>query len=521
MSKNKNKKKEKRKISPWLYVIFFTLPILLTVLLAPKIDNDAWYLLSEGRYIFQNGIYHIDPLSMHEGLEVVVQNWLSAAIMWGTYSLFGTFGLYTLMIICNIAICILLNKICNLLSDNNKILSLLITFICDITLCSYYVVTRPQVFSFIILLGVIYVLELYIKTDNKKYLYWLPVFSLIEINMHASLWWMIFLFALPYVIDSFKLPIINTEGYKTKPLLIALGISLIVGLINPYTYKAILFIFTSYGDKFMHVYINELLPFSFDKGLCKHMFIVMLAIGIIYALFREGKTKIRYICLFCGTLLLGFMSIKGFSHFTLVAFFPLAYFFKDMFPRNFEDMTESFKKIFDISIMVCGILILGFGSFLYINNYSKAVLSSPTTEALENLKKNFDPKTAKVYSSFNDGGCVEFYGFKPYIDPRAELYLKANNHKEDIFEENYKLQHGNIPVKDFLEKYNFTHLLVKNSDILYNNITDEKYLIIYDNTENGYRLYVNSDILTESQKESIQKQYNTVLEAAKEKASEN
>ena len=200
----KNKIKE-FKPTKWLYVVIFMFPLILTLIYNNKLDNDIWYLLAEGRYIVQHGLYHIDPLTFHEGLQITVQNWVSASGLWLTYKAFGEIGILFIVLLCNFFISLLVYKISKLISDNNRVLALMITFVCNVTLTSHYMVSRPQVLSYVVLLSVIYVLELYIKSGNWKYLIWLPILSLIQVNMHASLWWMIFLFALPYVIDSFKI----------------------------------------------------------------------------------------------------------------------------------------------------------------------------------------------------------------------------------------------------------------------------------------------------------------------------
>ena len=116
------KKKDEFKPTIWLYIALFAFPLVLTLLYVKSLDNDIWYLLSEGRYIVTHGIYHVDPLSMHEGLQVVVQNWLSASIFWIIYDLFGEMGLLFLILICNFFICFMLYKICNLISDKNYVL---------------------------------------------------------------------------------------------------------------------------------------------------------------------------------------------------------------------------------------------------------------------------------------------------------------------------------------------------------------------------------------------------------------
>ncbi len=510
------KKKTEYKPSKWIFVLMFSIPLLFISMLFWGLDNDIWYLLSEGRYIVQHGIYYIDPLSMHEGLHVVVQNWLSASIFWVIFSAFGEMGLFLTVLVCNFFICLLLYKLCMLISERNYILSLLLMFATDVLLLTSYLVSRPQIFSFIILIGLLYVLELYIKTENKKYLIWLPILSVIEVNIHASLWIMMFLFMLPYVIDSFKIPLLKTQGYKKKPLFIYIGIAAVVGLINPYFYKAITFIFTSFTDQLMHQYINELLPFSITTDLGQQMAILILVIGLIMAFFREGHIRIRYICLFAGTVILGFMSYKAFSHFIIVSIWPLAYFFKDMCPKDFSALPKKLLKVF--TFIVAGVSIMAIGATCYINiaiNPDKATLKHDAQTAMMVLKDNFDPETTTVYSSFNDGGLVEFYGFKPYIDPRAEVYLKVNNKKEDIFAENYYIQMGFYDIKEFLNKYNFTHLLVHMSDMLYNNLEDSNYFILYENTETGYRLYARNDLFSDEERQRIIDDYNKTVAEAK------
>lgn len=519
-----NKKNIEKSYMPskWLYVIFFTIPLLMTVLSIKHLDNDIWYLLSEGRYIIQHGIYHIDPLSMHEGLQVTVQNWLSASIFWGVYNGFGEMALYVVMLISNFFICLLLYKICNLISDENKLLSLITMLIADITLVSHFIVTRPQIFSFIILLSVIYVLELYIKKKNPKYLIWLPILSLIEVNIHASLWWMIFLFAIPYVIDSFKIPFLNTEGYEKKWLFISLGIAFLVGFINPYGYKAITFIFTSFGDKYMHMFIKELIPFTFSNTLCKHMFIIVLITIACLAFFRKGNVKVRYICLYCGTMILGFSTVKAFSHFIIVGIFPFAYFFKDMFPKDFSDLPINFKKVLNIILAIVSILLIGLFCYVYSIRTKSIGLNHNGIDAMKIITKYGDPNKDMVYASFNNGGLVEFYGFKPYIDPRAEVYLKINNKKADIFEEDYKLQHGQLNTHEFISKYNFAYMLIEKNDYLYSRMTDEtNYFVFYDNTKLGFRLYIRNDLFSDEERAKIIESYNKIVAEAEAKANSN
>ena len=46
----------------------------------------------------------------------------------------------------------------------------------------------------------------------------------------------------------------------------------------------------------------------------------------------------------------------------------------------------------------------------------------------------------KLFTGYNDGAYMEYRGYKCYIDPRAEVFLKNNNHVEDIINEYYDLE---------------------------------------------------------------------------------
>ena len=45
-----------------------------------SLNNDLWFLLASGKYVLERGIPHIEPLTLHEGLSFVVQQWLTSVI---------------------------------------------------------------------------------------------------------------------------------------------------------------------------------------------------------------------------------------------------------------------------------------------------------------------------------------------------------------------------------------------------------------------------------------------------------
>ena len=113
----------------------------------------------------------------------------------------------------------------------------------------------------------------------------------------------------------------------------------------------------------------------------------------------------------------------------------------------------------------------------YLHNLSDILKENATSDDL-------------IYTGYDEGGYIEYQGFKCYIDPRAEVFLKSNNKQKDIFIEYYNLRTGVINYKDFLNTYNFDYLVVAfYENILFTYIDESKnYTLIY-NENNKLKLY--------------------------------
>ena len=172
MKKNKIKKflNDYMKWEPPKIVVFISLfiPFLFLFLMDFKLDNDFWFLINIGKYIINNGIPHIEPFTIHSNLSFVAQQWLTDIIFYLIYNKFNIYGMYIFILISNTIIVFLLYKISMLISNNQRKLSMVTSAIVDIMLIMSFLTTRPQVFDIILLLLELYLIELYIKRNNKK-----------------------------------------------------------------------------------------------------------------------------------------------------------------------------------------------------------------------------------------------------------------------------------------------------------------------------------------------------------------
>ena len=74
--------------SKWEALSFLLIPIFIGMLTSIcGGNNDIWFILNFGRYILNNGFPTIDPFTIHDGLEIIVQQWLSDIIFYSGYKL--------------------------------------------------------------------------------------------------------------------------------------------------------------------------------------------------------------------------------------------------------------------------------------------------------------------------------------------------------------------------------------------------------------------------------------------------
>lgn len=468
---------------PLLILLF--LPCLL---IYPQLNNDIWFLLNSGRYVLEHGIPHIEPFTMHEGMSFVMQQWLSAVVFWRLYSALGQAGLFLLICIVYVGTIIFTYRLCMRVSDNHFIVSYILTFLIGISV-SLFMVTRPMIFTALIIVLELYLMESHIASGKLRYLAGLPLLSLLQINLHAAMWPMLFVILLPYIIDSFRirLPFVSGQGYARKPLLICIAIMLLLGLVNPYGLDAVTYLSRSYGYSEISNGVLEMLPADINDSVGKLIFGEMLLIIAIYSLYKKGRSRIRFILLSLGTAYMALSSVRNYMFFIICGVFPLAYYLKEVrLPHAALGKPAGSARLRKVLISLIAILVIA-ASGLVFHNSARAEDTPEVAAAINYILENESKDTIVLYTGYGEGGYAEFMGLRPYIDPRAEVFVDKNNKKSNIMKEFYDLQSGALYYRDVLDKYGFTDLVVSKTDILsvylphdpgYNIVfEDEKYYV--------------------------------------------
>lgn len=451
-------------------LLLLFLPIIL-LFFTFNIDNDFWFLINTGKTILTKGFITIEPFTIHEGLKFIPQQWLTDVIFYILYSKLGVYGIFALLVIINILIIFLMYKLCLLVSNNKVKLSLLITIVTDILLEMFAFTTRPQIFDILLLLLEIYLLELYIKKKKNKYLIGLPIISLLMLNLHASIWPILFIFLIPYFLGKLKFKWTIKEDYKLIPLIITFILMLLITIINPYKLELQEYFFNSYDISYINNSVLEMTPVNITNGLIFIIYIFMVL--LTYYLNKDKKVNLRYLLLILGTTYLLLKHYKGIIFFSIASLLILSYNLKDYFPFEKKEVTSKYYLPITCFLIV-GIFIICI-IFIPIDKEFNNPLVKVGNYLEDNVSKNI-----KLYTNYNNGAYFEYLGYKTYLDARAEVFLKKNNQKEDILFEYYNLERGKLNYREFLDKYNFDYLVIDSKELLYTYIKDTNYDLVYE-----------------------------------------
>lgn len=91
-----------------------------------------------------------------------------------------------------------------------------------------------------------------------------------------------------------------------------------------------------------------------------------------------------------------------------------------------------------------------------------------------------------LYADFNDGQFFEFFGYHPYIDGRAELFLASNNNEHDYLGEYLLVLNGYLHYRYFVDEYQFNYLVISKGldhHLYAYLLNDEDFEQVYDSTD--------------------------------------
>lgn len=429
-----------------------------------SLNDDNYFQLVQGQYILDNGEFPTtEPLRMHEGFHYMIPQWLFSVLIVTLKNMFGNQGLLLYMIPCLLLIGFFMVRIVDENFHKNGI-SRIYVVVCLMVYALFYSFIRPYTFTTLMIVLSVYLLERW-KRTGKKWLYVLPLISILMINFHNSLWISLLLVFACYIVEEIILCFLSWKNktkdtscrYRLLHLIIACILSIVTACINPYGIDYLLYIFPSFEAlEPLKPYIGELKPL-YDSF--KWLFIVVAAMALIsiFIAIRSRKLQpIRYYFLTFGFFLMFIMNNRNGLFFLTVG--QMLYFSildsQTKFVGNISEkrITNVFLVCFSFFLIIC--------SFVFPVKETKPLAKY---EAVEQLALLADPNEAgPVFTTFDTGSYALYKGYEVYIDTCAEIYGEAVNQKFDVAQEyvdafsTYDVE----KVKEFMEKYDFKYAVV-------------------------------------------------------------
>lgn len=507
-------------------------------------QNDTFFNISIGKYILENGIDMKEHFSWIQGLTYTYSHWAFDIIMYLIYNNFGFTGIYISIILFSILINIVLF---NLLTKRGKqpVIAFIITLISAYIIRSCYT-ARSQIVSFLCFIVEIYCIENFIETNKKRYAVLLIVLSIIVANFHAATWPMYLVLFLPYFASAFfnfispknryvllkkryqnklkNVPkdskkarkyeikvnyyadilekieppkyekMVRRESYNIKNLVILFVIICFTGLITPihdtpYTYVIkSMFGESNFENNASVDFIMEMQPITpaYSTDL-----VVFLIILLAFLIFMPTKLKLEQGFLILGLLLMTIISAR----YVYLLVFLGSYVLMDLITQCIAKfIPEDMQKLENILVSKKGIIILSILIILFVlPEFLEIIVEDYVDEelypvgAVEYIKENLDYKNMRIYNSYNNGSYLMLNEIPVFIDSRLDVYCSEFN-DTDVFYDFTQVSLGKVNYEDVFKKYDFTHILIYNTDIIYNYIKlDHNYKVLYE--DENFTLY--------------------------------
>ena len=205
-SKKENKKEKVKKDRTKLKNFVFSAAIIvilfiLAASIAPKVlQNDTFYTIKIGEYIYNNGIANLteDVYSWHD-LAYTYPHWLYDLIMFLIFNAFGHFGIY----VSTMVLYGLLGTMIYLFAknkSNNRVVSAIVA-IFAVYMLEPYMAARAQSATYILFIWAIFCIEKYLATYKKRYLVPLIAIPILITNLHCAVFPFYFVLFMPYLAE--------------------------------------------------------------------------------------------------------------------------------------------------------------------------------------------------------------------------------------------------------------------------------------------------------------------------------
>ena len=382
-------------------ILYFTL--------MPVSDPDFLWHLRTGELIAQlHAIPHTDPYSFSFfGKPWITQEWLSELLIFWLYQLGG----YNLLIII-FAFIITLTFFFTYLRcpQESKPYTAGFTLFLGVLMSYTLFGIRPQMISLLLTSLFLYLLDKYKKTQQIKYILFLPIITLIWVNLHAGylLGLVLILF---YITGGLLEWLFEKYSKKESPtpvfpryLLFLTGVfvlGLFAALINPNGFKILIYPFQTLTDSAMQQYIKEWQSPNFHLNTMLPMVIMILSL-IGLGMFGKQRIPITQILL---TLVFGFEALHSIRNIPLFALVCVPVLSEEISSWvKIQSNTQIPKRfIWLIPIFFACIAVILVHDFIRISNFQSTEIAESYPQAAVDWISENQPQ-GRIFNAYDWGG---------------------------------------------------------------------------------------------------------------------
>ncbi len=462
--------------------------VIFSIAICPKdFQNDTFYTIKCGEYIFNNGIFNLnsDPFSWLD-LPYCFPHWLYDLMIYIIYLKAGFDGIYISTIVFTFLLGIVLYNT-TLYKSKNRVVSSVIVFLA-IYLLKSYITARAQLVTFVLFALEILFIEKLLATKKYRYGIGLIIIAILIAQLHVAVFPMFFIFTLPYFgefviayffehifqnftnniqellytflsvitkneskkkkysekitkinqnkkIKSLKYKKLQENPYKVKVQknknIIILSIVVVIagfsGFLNPTGDTAYTYLIKTYNGNTTQS-INEHQPIVLVES---EEFSIALIIFLLILTFMDLKIELSDLFMLVGVTIMAFFSRRQIAIFSIACCPILARLIADFFEKYDKQTCE--KLLIKATSTIGFIIILGLFSYCGYESYKKIeddqyiYNSDYPVKACDWILDNLDLSNLKLYNEYNYGSYLIFRGIPVFIDSRADLYSPEFN----------------------------------------------------------------------------------------------
>lgn len=478
------------KIESWFKILIFGgLLTLVVIVFSQKIEFTAVDLgrhLENGKIVWQNSQVLFKNFYSYSETNTgfINHHWLAGVIYYFVY-LIGGFKLLSFL---NILLVIIAFSLAFKLAQKKAgfylpaLLSIPIIF-----LLSERVEVRPEIFSYLFIILVWFILERVSERKNYRLLFWLIPLFILWVNIH--IYFFVGLALLSFKVLAEFLPVfIKKSGSlkdrfrfawpATRIWVKNLGLVVLACLLNPNFIRGLLYplnIFKNYGYEIAEnksVFYLEHLMINYNIPLFKILFVLLIFSFAAYWFFSK---KINFFELILGIFfsVLALKAVRNLSLFSLASLilislnlvYPIEYLKNNIF--YFKQKTGDKLRLYLAGVILFLII---FGIFYLIidarsgNNFMRNSLgwglSAGSDDSLKFFKDN--NLTGPIFNNYDLGSALIFWLYPSesvFVDNRPEAY------SNDFFNNIYRpLQLEREKWLEYSEKYQFKTIYFSHTD---------------------------------------------------------